>query len=224
MNKILVVEDELNIQKVIKDYFEAEGFNVDLASDGYEGLYKFNENIYDLIILDVMMPEIDGFSVCKRIRKTSDIPIIMLTARSEDEDKLYGFELKVDEYVTKPFSPKVLVARAKMLLARTHGKVLEVSNDLIVEGIEINKSMRSVSIDSMEVELSPKEYDLLVYFLESGGAVLSREQILKNVWGYDYFGDVRAVDTHVKKLRKKLGDRSYIIKTIFSVGYKLVKS
>lgn len=224
MNKILLIEDELNIQKVIKDYFEAEGFSVDLASDGYEGLYKFKEESYDLIILDVMMPEIDGFSVCKRIRKESDIPIIMLTARSEDEDKLYGFELRVDEYVTKPFSPKVLVARAKMLLARTHGKVLEDSNTIEFEGIDVNKSMRQVSIESLEIELSPKEYDLLVYFLESGGAVLGREQILKNVWGYDYFGDVRAVDTHVKKLRKKLGDRSYVIKTIFSVGYKLVKS
>jgi len=220
MQKILVVEDELKIQNIIKDFFEQEGFHVTIASDGYEGWMTFEEDTFDLVILDVMMPEMDGWSVCKRIRKISDVPIIMLTARSEEDDKLMGFELKADDYVTKPFSPKVLVARAKMLLSRTQGTVLGSENILNAGGIEINKGQRRVTIDDTEIKLQPKEYEILLLFMDNINQVFSRDQLLSKIWGYEYGGDTRVVDTQIKKLRKSLNDRSHYICTVFGVGYK----
>ena len=220
MNNILVIEDELKIQQIILDFFTQEGFNVTLASDGYEGWMTFEDGNFDLVILDIMMPEMDGWSVCKRIRKISDVPIIMLTARGEEDDKLMGFELRADDYVTKPFSPKVLVARARMLLSRVHGSVRTESGILEAGGIVLNKPQRKVTIDSKEVELQPKEFEILTYFMENLDHVFSREQLLSKVWGYEYGGDTRVVDTQIKKLRKILGDRSHYIRTIFGVGYK----
>ncbi len=220
MHNILVIEDEIKIQQIISDFFKQEGFNVTLASDGYEGWLTFEEGHFDLVILDIMMPEMDGWSVCKRIRKISDVPVIMLTARGEEDDKLMGFELRADDYVTKPFSPKVLVARAKMLLSRAKGTVLEDEGTLEAGGITVHKSQRSVRIDGKEVTLQPKEFDILVYFMENINHVFSRDQLLSKIWGYEYGGDTRVVDTQIKKLRKILGDRSHYIRTIFGVGYK----
>lgn len=225
MNKnILLIEDEVKIQQVIKDYFLLEGFKVECASDGLDGLDKFEYCQPDLVILDVMLPGMDGWSVLKRIRKHSDIPVIMLTARSDDEDKLMGFELRADEYVTKPFSPRVLVARAKTLLMRVEGTIVKEnkneSSKLEYNGIVIEPMTREVYVDSISIELSKKEYDILYLFMKSPGRVLTRQAILDEVWGYEYFGDERVVDTHIKKLRKKLSDRAYSLKTIFGVGYK----
>lgn len=220
MYNILVVEDETKIQNIIRDYFQQEGFNITIASDGYEGWMTFEEGQFDLVILDIMMPEMDGWSVCKRIRNVSDVPVIMLTARSEEEDKLMGFELRADDYVTKPFSPKVLVARAKMLLKRVHGTVLQGEGLLEAGSIQINHIQRRVLVDNQEIQLQPKEYEILVYFMENTDHVFTREQLLSKIWGYEYGGDTRVVDTQIKKLRKHLGDRSYYIRTIFGVGYK----
>jgi len=220
MNNILVIEDEVKIQQIILDFFRQEGFQVTLASDGYEGWLTFEEGDFDLVILDIMMPEMDGWSVCKRIRKISDVPIIMLTARGEEDDKLMGFELRADDYVTKPFSPKVLVARAKMLLNRAKGTVLSDEGALEAGGIYVHKTQRRVLIDNQEIQLQPKEFELLVYFMENLDHVFSREQLLSKVWGYEYGGDTRVVDTQIKKLRKNLRDRSHYIRTIFGVGYK----
>jgi len=220
MNKILVIEDEVKIQNIIKDFFEQEGFQITIASDGYEGWMTFEDGNFDLVILDVMMPEMDGWSVCKRIRKISDVPIIMLTARGEEDDKLMGFELRADDYVTKPFSPKVLVARAKMLLSRTHGTVLGSDNILDAGPIQLHKGYRRVTIDDNEIKLQPKEYEILLLFMENIDHVFSRDQLLSKIWDYEYGGDTRVVDTQIKKLRKSLGDRSHYIRTIFGVGYK----
>jgi len=220
MNKILVIEDEVKIQNIIKDFFEQEGFQTTIASDGYEGWMTFEDGNFDLVILDVMMPEMDGWSVCKRIRKISDVPIIMLTARGEEDDKLMGFELRADDYVTKPFSPKVLVARAKMLLSRTHGTVLGSDNILDAGPIQLHKGYRRVTIDDNEIKLQPKEYEILLLFMENIDHVFSRDQLLSKIWDYEYGGDTRVVDTQIKKLRKSLGDRSHYIRTIFGVGYK----
>lgn len=220
MNKILVIEDEVKIQNIIKDFFEQEGFQITIASDGYEGWMTFEDGNFDLVILDVMMPEMDGWSVCKRIRKISDVPIIMLTARGEEDDKLMGFELRADDYVTKPFSPKVLVARTKMLLSRTHGTVLGSDNILDAGTIQLNKAYRRVTIDDNEIKLQPKEYEILLLFMENIDHVFSRDQLLSKIWDYEYGGDTRVVDTQIKKLRKSLGDRSHYIRTIFGVGYK----
>ncbi|MCM1989747.1 response regulator transcription factor [Oceanirhabdus seepicola] len=217
--KVLIVEDEARIREITSDYFKVSGFEVYEAENGREAMEIFDLNEVDLIILDIMMPELDGWSVCKRIRKKSDVLIIILTARSDEEDKLMGFELGADEYVTKPFSPKVLVARAKTLFKRIEGNVGEKNHLIIIDGIEINKQAYKVKSDNQEIELSPKEYSLFLYLVENKGVVLSREAILNNVWGYDYFGDTRAVDTHIKKLRKKLGNKAQHIKTIIRVGY-----
>ncbi len=203
MNHILVIEDETKIQQIIADYFKLEGFNVTLASDGYEGWSLFEEGNFDLVILDVMMPEMDGWSVCKRIRKISDVPIIMLTARSEEDDKLMGFELKADEYVTKPFSPKVLVARAKMLLKRAHGTVLQGEGVLEAGAVKVYKTQYRTLIDGKEIQLQPKEFDILVYFMETKIMFFTRAIAFK-IWGYEYGGDTRVVDTQIKKLRKTL--------------------
>ena len=217
--KILVVDDESRMRKLVRDFLEREGFAVIEAGDGQEAVEIFYENKdIALIILDVMMPHMDGWETCREIRKDSKVPIIMLTARSEERDELQGFELGVDEYISKPFSPKILVARVEAILRRTNA----ISQDklLQVNGIEIDKSAHIVRIDGKEIELSFKEFELLTYFLENQGIALSREKILNNVWNYDYFGDARTIDTHVKKLRSKMGEKGDRIKTIWGIGYK----
>lgn len=216
MKKVLIVDDEWKIRKLIKDYLIKEEFLVDEAGDGEEGLDKFYSNNYDIIILDVMMPRIDGWSMCRKIREESNIPIIMLTARSEESDELFGFELEADEYITKPFNPKLLVARVKALLRRD-GKIGE-KNIIIIGEIVIDNTKREVRIGNEVLELTPKEYDLLHYFVENKNIALSREKILNAVWGWDYFGDPRTVDTHIKRLRKKLGGD--YIQTVRGFGYK----
>lgn len=219
--KILVVEDEERMQEIITDYFKVNGFYVHGAKNGKEALDIFEVNKIDLIVLDIMMPEMDGWSVCRRIRKVSQVPIIILTARSDEDDELMGFELGADEYVTKPFSPKVLVARAVNLLKRAEGSLGKDNMSINISGIEINREARVVKIDDRKLlDLAPKEYELLSYMMENKNVVLSRENILNNVWGYDYFGDERVVDTHIKKLRKKLQDKSGYIHTVIRAGYK----
>ena len=217
--KILVVDDESRMRKLVRDFLEREGFAVIEAGDGQEAVEIFYENKdIALIILDVMMPHMDGWETCREIRKDSKVPIIMLTARSEERDELQGFELGVDEYISKPFSPKILVARVEAILRRTNA----ISQDklLQVNGIEIDKSAHIVRIDGKEIELSFKEFELLTYFLENQGIALSREKTLNNVWNYDYFGDARTIDTHVKKLRSKMGEKGDCIKTTWGIGYK----
>ena len=217
--KILVVDDESRMRKLVKDFLTREGYTVLEARDGMEAMDLFYEDKeIALIILDVMMPKMDGWQVCREVRETSKVPIIMLTARSEERDELQGFELGVDEYISKPFSPKILVARVNAILRRTFGTV---GNDsLEAGGITVDKSAHIVKIDGTPVELSYKEFELLTYFIENQGIALSREKILNNVWNYDYFGDARTIDTHVKKLRSKLGDKGEYIKTIWGMGYK----
>lgn len=217
--KILVVDDESRMRKLVRDFLEREGYQVLEAGDGMEAMEIFYEDKdIALIILDVMMPRMDGWQTCREIRETSEVPVIMLTARSEERDELQGFSLGVDEYISKPFSPKILVARVGALLRRTHGASVE---DVIsVGGIQIDKAAHQVKVDGKEIELSYKEFELLAYFAENQGIALSREKILNNVWNYDYFGDARTIDTHVKKLRSKLGDQGNYIKTIWGMGYK----
>lgn len=217
--KILVVDDESRMRKLVRDFLEREGYQVLEAGDGMEAMEIFYEDKdIALIILDVMMPRMDGWQTCREIRETSEVPVIMLTARSEERDELQGFSLGVDEYISKPFSPKILVARVGALLRRTHGANTE---DVIsVGGIQIDKAAHQVKVDGKEIELSYKEFELLAYFAENQGIALSREKILNNVWNYDYFGDARTIDTHVKKLRSKLGDQGNYIKTIWGMGYK----
>ena len=217
--KILVVDDESRMRKLVKDFLEREGFEVLEAGDGMEAMEIFyEEKEIALIILDVMMPKMDGWQVCREVRQSSKVPIIMLTARSEERDELQGFDLGIDEYISKPFSPKILVARVEAVLRRTHG--IDASSVMDAGGIEIDKSEHMVKIDGKEIDLSFKEFELLTYFVENQGIALSREKILNNVWNYDYFGDARTIDTHVKKLRNKLGDKGNYIKTIWGMGYK----
>ncbi|EEM95016.1 response regulator transcription factor [Bacillus thuringiensis] len=222
MNKtVLLVEDERRLREIVSDYFRNEGFEVIEAEDGKKALELFAEHEIDLIMLDIMLPEIDGWSVCRRIRKESAVPIIMLTARSDEDDTLLGFELGADEYVTKPFSPKVLVARAKTLLKRADGAVgVAEENAMSLAGIEVNRLSRTVLVDGEEIILTHKEFELLVYLMENKGIVLSRQHLLDQLWGYDYYGDDRTVDTHIKKLRNKLGDKAKHISTVIRVGYK----
>ncbi|PGW46008.1 response regulator transcription factor [Bacillus thuringiensis] len=222
MNKtVLLVEDERRLREIVSDYFRNEGFEVIEAEDGKKALELFAEHEIDLIMLDIMLPEIDGWSVCRRIRKESAVPIIMLTARSDEDDTLLGFELGADEYVTKPFSPKVLVARAKTLLKRADGAVgVAEENAMSLAGIEVNRLSRTVLVDGEEIILTHKEFELLVYLMENKGIVLSRQHLLDKLWGYDYYGDDRTVDTHIKKLRNKLGDKAKHIGTVIRVGYK----
>lgn len=218
--KILVVDDEERMRRLVKDFLAKKGYEVLEASNGREALDLFyKDNTIDLIILDVMMPVMDGWATLREIRETSKIPIIMLTAKAEEHDELLGFELGVDEYVTKPFSPKVLVARVEALLRRS-GSVGGENEKLSYGGIMLDKNAHSVFVDSSEIELSYKEFELLAYFMENKGLALSRDKILDSVWNYDYFGDARTVDTHVKKLRAKLGDKGDLIKTIWGMGYK----
>lgn len=217
--KILVVDDEVRMRKLVKDFLVREGYMILEAGDGLEALDLFyEEKDIALIILDVMMPKLDGWQVCREIRDNSKVPIIMLTARSEEKDELLGFELGVDEYISKPFSPKILVARVSAILRRTVG--VEENALLEAGGITIDKSAHIVKIDDQAIELSFKEFELLTYFLENQGIALSREKILNNVWNYDYFGDARTIDTHVKKLRSKLGEKGDYIHTIWGMGYK----
>ena len=217
--KILVVDDESRMRKLVRDFLTREGYTVLEAGDGMEAMDVFYEDKdIALIILDVMMPKMDGWQVCREIRESSKVPIIMLTARSEERDELQGFELGVDEYISKPFSPKILVARVNAILRRTLGT--DGGDVISAGGITIDKAAHIVKIDGAPVDLSFKEFELLAYFVENQGIALSREKILNNGWNYDYFGDARTIDTHVKKLRSKLGDKGEFIKTIWGMGYK----
>lgn len=217
--KILVVDDESRMRKLVKDFLVKSDYEVLEAADGEEAIDIFftHKNI-DLIILDVMMPKMDGWQVCREIRAHAKTPIIMLTARGDERDELMGFELGVDEYISKPFSPKILVARVEAILRRTNSKMQDEETN--VGGIVINKTAHVVTVDGQTVDLSFKEFELLSYFVENQGIALSREKILNHVWNYDYFGDARTIDTHVKKLRSKLGDKGDYIKTIWGMGYK----
>lgn len=217
--KILVIDDESRMRKLVRDFLTKKGYEVLEASNGEEAMDIFYEDKeIDLLILDVMMPKMDGWEVCREVRKTSKVPIIMLTAKGDERDELLGFELGVDEYVTKPFSPKILVARVEAILRRS-----SVNNDSGVTragDITMNKNAHEVFVGDQLIELSYKEFELLAYFIDNQGIALSRERILNNVWNYDYFGDARTIDTHVKKLRNKLGERGEYIKTIWGMGYK----
>lgn len=218
-SKILVVDDESRMRKLVKDFLMKSEYRVIEAGDGETALEVFHrENDIALIILDVMMPRMDGWQVCREIRSTSKVPIIMLTAKSDERDELLGFELGIDEYISKPFSPKILVARVEAILRRTSQAASGIK--LEAGGITVDKSAHIVMVDGKEVDLSFKEFELLVYFLENEGIALSREKILNSVWNYDYFGDARTIDTHVKKLRSKLGTKGEMIKTIWGLGYK----
>ncbi|MDD3402866.1 MAG: response regulator transcription factor [Hespellia sp.] len=218
-SKILIVDDESRMRKLVKDFLVREGHEVLEAGDGMEAMDIFYEDKdIALIILDVMMPKMDGWQVCREIRETSKVPIIMLTARAEERDELQGFDLGVDEYISKPFSPKILVARVEAILRRTLGKSAGDVTDS--GGIKVDKAAHIVQIADETIDLSFKEFELLTYFIENEGIALSREKILNNVWNYDYFGDARTIDTHVKKLRSKLGEKGDYIKTIWGMGYK----
>lgn len=216
--QILVVDDESRMRKLVKDFLQREGYSVLEAGDGMEAMDIFYDQKIDLVILDVMMPKMDGWQVCREIRMHSKVPIIMLTARSEERDELQGFDLGVDEYISKPFSPKILVARVEAILRRTQGSGN--TDEISAGGIVVDKAAHTVMSDGSPVDLSFKEFELLTYFIENQGIALSREKILNNVWNYDYFGDARTIDTHVKKLRSKLGDKGEYIKTIWGMGYK----
>lgn len=217
--KILVVDDESRMRKLVKDFLVKNNYTVLEAADGEEAVDIFmSTKDVALIILDVMMPKLDGYGVAEEIRKVSEVPIIMLTAKSDERDELKGFEIGIDEYITKPFSPKILVARVEAVLRRSSSN--DAGEVISVAGIEMDLSAHQVKVDGNAVELSYKEFELLNYFLVNQGVALSREKILNNVWNYDYFGDARTIDTHVKKLRSKLGDKGEYIKTIWGMGYK----
>ena len=218
-NCILVVDDEARMRKLIRDFLAAKGFSILEAEDGEKALEVFeeNKNKITLILLDVMMPKLDGWSVLRQIRQESKVPIIMLTARGEEQDELFGFELGVDEYISKPFSPKILVARVEAILKRTNQDTKEVKE---YGGIEIDKEGRTVKVDGKVVELSLREYELLKYLVENQNIALSRDKILNNVWNYDYYGDSRTIDSHIKKIRHKLGKKGKYIQTMRGVGYK----
>ena len=218
--KILVVDDESRMRKLVRDFLVKQEYEVLEAGDGEEALdVFFEQKDTALVILDVMMPKMDGWQVCREIRRYSKVPIIMLTAKGDEQDELQGFGLGVDEYITKPFSPRILVARVEAILRRTN--LLASEEVLKAGGIELDKAAHLVKIDGEAVELSYKEFELLAYFMENQGLALSREKILNNVWNYDYFGDARTIDTHVKKLRNKLGEKGNLIRTVWGLGYKL---
>ena len=220
--KILIVDDDSNIAELISLYLTKECFETMIVGDGESALLAVDSFRPNLMLLDLMLPGIDGYQVCREIRGVSKVPIIMLTAKSDERDELLGFELGVDEYISKPFSPKILVARVEAILRRA--AQFSAETRLSAGGIEVDKSAHIVTIDGKEVDLSFKEFELLVYFMENQGIALSREKILNSVWNYDYFGDARTIDTHVKKLRSKLGDKGEMIKTIWGLGYKLENS
>ena len=216
---ILIVDDESRIRKLIKDFIEQEEYSVIEAADGEEAVVQFEANInkIKLVILDVMMPKQDGWSALRQIRQISNVPVIMLTARSEEQDELFGYELGVDEYVSKPFSPKILIAKIKAILQRTSPKEVEKKN---YDGIEIDTEGRNITVDGKQIELSLREYELLKYLLDNENIALSRDKILNNVWNYDYYGDSRTIDSHIKKIRHKIGKKGKYIKTMRGVGYK----
>lgn len=217
--KVLVVDDESRMRKLVRDFLVKDGYFVVEAADGEEAVDVFmSDKDISLIILDVMMPKLDGYGVAEEVRKMSDVPIIMLTAKSDEKDELRGFDLGIDEYITKPFSPRILVARVEAVLRRTQTDAE--ANVITVDGIEMDIAAHQVKVDGTPIELSYKEFELLNYFLQNRGVALSREKILNNVWNYDYFGDARTIDTHVKKLRSKLGSKGDYIKTIWGMGYK----
>ncbi len=221
---VLIVEDEEKINKMLCDYFRFNEFNVSSASDGLEAVEKFNDSI-DLIILDVMLPKIDGFTVLRRIRKKSDVPVIMVTARADEEDVLMGYELKVDDYVTKPFNLEILLAKVKVLLSRieamqSNSKENVQEGILEYNGVKLDKLKMEVYIDDEQIEIEPKQFEVLEYLMENKNIVISREKLLETKWGYDYYGNTRVVDAQIKKLRKNLKHKSYCIKTIFGSGYK----
>ena len=218
--KILVVDDESRMRKLVRDFLVKNNYDVLEAGDGEAALdIFFQHKDIALIVLDVMMPKLDGWQVCREIRNYSKVPIIMLTARADEHDELQGFQIGVDEYISKPFSPKILVARIEAILRRT--SQLDAAEVISCGGIQMDKAAHQVMIDGKPVDLSYKEFELLAYFLENQGIALSREKILNNVWNYDYFGDARTIDTHVKKLRSKMGEKGELIKTIWGMGYKL---
>lgn len=221
MYKLLVVDDEEKIRELIGKYAKFEGHSVDFATDGMEAVEKCRENTYDAIIMDIMMPNLDGFSACREIRKNSDVPILMLSARGEEYDKINGFELGVDDYVVKPFSPKELMLRVEAILKRAQKAEAQPEIDLYkCEGLEVNFTARRVYVDGAEVSLSPKEYDLLFYMIKNKDIALSREKLINKVWGYDFFGGDRTLDTHIKLLRKSLGKYATYIVTLRGVGYR----
>ena len=219
--KILIVDDEKNIRNVIKEYAKFDGFETFEAEDGMQAVEMCRTQDFDLIIMDIMMPKLDGYSAVREIRKTKQIPVIMLSARGEEYDKLFGFELGVDDYVTKPFSPKELLARIRAVMKRSAAPAPAGDNNMLkFEGLEINMSGREVFVDGKPVSLTPKEYDLLFYLVRNKGIALSREKLLEEVWGYDFYGDDRTVDTHIKMLRNSLGDYRKFIVTLRGMGFK----
>ncbi len=221
--RLLIVDDEPAIRLLVKKYAEFEGYETDEAVDGMDAVIKCRENEYDLVIMDIMMPELDGFSAVREIRKNSDVPVIMLSARGEEYDKIHGFELGVDDYVTKPFSGKELIMRVSAVLARTNKSTSEEGGQREVYehgGLKVDFTAHDVSIDSKRIEMTPKEYDLLFYFIRNKGIALTRENLISNVWGYDFYGDDRTLDTHIKLLRKSLGDYRDLIVTLRGVGYR----
>ncbi len=217
MSKLLVVDDELKIREIIKKYAEFEGHTVTEASGGLEAINLCKSNNFDIIILDIMMPDLDGFSVCREIKKNSSTPVIMLSARGEEYDKIHGFEVGIDDYVVKPFSPKELMMRVAAVVKRSAGTSAEI---VTIGGLKIDFTGRIVTIDGKNVDLTPKEYDLLFYLVKNRGIALTREKLISNVWGYDFFGDDRTLDTHIKLLRKNLGEYSSYIVTLRGVGYR----
>ncbi|WHH60270.1 response regulator transcription factor [Petroclostridium sp. X23] len=218
--KILIVEDEPKLRKLMRDYFSKEGFSSIESDNGKDALEKFENLQPDIIILDIMLPELDGWTVMKRIRDTSNIPVIMLTARSEEEDKLFGYELGADDYITKPFSLKVLIAKVKALLKRS-GKIKIEENAISIDALKLDLASHRALLNGKDLELSPKEYDLLSLLIQNKETAFSRDELLNKVWGYDYFGDARTVDTTVKRLRSKLEDYSHMIETVRGYGYRL---
>lgn len=221
-HKVLVVDDEANIRELAALYLEKEGFVVECAVDGEDALARFEASPPSLVVLDLMLPRVDGFEVCRRIRRVSDVPILMLTARSEDVDKIVGLELGADDYLTKPFNPREMVARVKAILRRAEGRTRSARQVLQVANLTVDKARREVRIDGEEVQLRTKEFDLLVAFVENEGLALTRDQLLESVWGYDYPGETRTVDVHVQHLRQKLARAKVQIETLRGVGYKLV--
>ena len=225
MAKLLIVDDEENIREVVREYAEFSGFDVEEAGDGREAVGLCRINDYDLIIMDIMMPKLDGFSACKEIKKEKDVPVIMMSARGEEYDKLFGFELGIDDYVTKPFSPKELMARVNAVLNRTKAAAKDDLPEILTfGGLTIDAAGRSVSVDGKKIELTPKEYDLLFYLVKNKNIALSRDKLLQDVWGYDFFGDDRTIDTHIKNLRNNLGPYRDMIVTLRGVGYKFETS
>jgi DNA-binding response OmpR family regulator len=227
MSKILIVDDEINIRNVVREYAEFEGFEVAEAENGMEAVMMCRDEDFDLIIMDVMMPRLDGYSACKEIRKTKNTPVIMLSARSEEYDKLFGFEIGIDDYVTKPFSPKELMARVKAVLARHNAPANsaqteeKATNNIIkFEGLEIDEAGREVYVNGEKASMTPKEYELLFYLVKNKGIAMTRDKLLEEVWGYDFFGDDRTVDTHIKMLRNSLGEYRKFIVTLRGMGYK----